>query len=114
MKGKQKSYYDNGQIKFEGEYLNGKIYGKGKEYLDGGRLLYEGEYLNDRRWNGKGKKYDSYMEYRDILIFEFEYLNGEIQGKGKEYNLYGQLIFEGEYKNGKKMEKELNIIVVVK
>ena len=89
-------------MKFEGEYLNekiwnGKIYnpqgvveceikeGKGyiKEYTCSGNfLLYEGEYLNGER-NGKGKEF----YYDGKLKFEGEYLNGERNGKGKEYNV---------------------------
>ena len=38
------------------------------------------------------KEYD----FDDILKFEGEYLNGEKNGKGKEYNKDGNLIFEGE------------------
>ena len=30
--GKGKEYYDNGKLKYEGEYLNGKRNGKGKEF----------------------------------------------------------------------------------
>ena len=52
-KGKGKEYYDNGNIQFEGEYLNGERNGKGKEY-DFGKLKFEGKYLNGKR-NGKGK-----------------------------------------------------------
>ena len=52
-----KEYYDNGKIKFEGEYLNGEINGKGKEYY----------YL------------DIYMD--DILKFEGEYLSGKKHGR---------------------------------
>ena len=37
-----------------------------------------------------------------ILLFEGEYLNGEINGKGKEY-VDGELVFEGEYLNGKRI-----------
>ena len=47
------------------------------------------------------------------LIFEGEYLNGERNGKGKEYNYDGRLIFEGEYLNGKKTGKEKNIILIM-
>ena len=48
--GKVKEYYDNGIIKFEGEYLNGKRNWKGKEYDKyNGRLIFEGEYLNDKK-----------------------------------------------------------------
>ena len=47
--------------------------------------------------NGKGKEYNKF----DTLVFEGEYLNGKRNGKGKEYS-YGKLIFEGEYLNGNK------------
>ena len=36
------------------------------------------------------------------MIFEGEYLNGERNGKGKEYYLNGRVIFEGEYLNEKR------------
>ena len=50
-----------------------------------------------------GKEYNS---YNDDLIFEGEYLNGKRNGKGKEYDNEGNLIFEGEYLNGKRNGKE--------
>ena len=54
---------------------------------------------------GKGKEYNLY----DILIFEGEYLNGIKNGKGKEYYYNGKLKYEGEYLNGKKWNgKEYN------
>jgi len=60
-------------------------------------LIFEGEYLNGQR-NGKGKEY----HYEDKLKYEGEYLNGLKNGKGKEYNYKGKLEFEGEYFNGNK------------
>ena len=51
-----------------------------------------------RKNNGIGKEYD----LNGKLIFEGEYLNGKKNGIGKEYGLNGKLIFEGEYLNGKK------------
>ena len=44
--------------------------------------------------NGKGKEYNL---YRNNLLFEGEYLNGK-----REYNILGKIEFEGEYLNGKK------------
>ena len=44
-----KEYYHNGEIKFEGEYLNDERNGKGKEYYDNGQLKFEGEFLNNKR-----------------------------------------------------------------
>ena len=49
-------------------------------------------------------------EKNKFLVFEGEYLYGAVNGKGKEYDEEGNLIFEGEYINGKKMEKERNIM----
>ena len=57
--------------------------------------MYEGEYLNDKR-NGKGKEYD----YKGELIFEGEYLYN-YRRKGKEY-IKEKLEYEGEYLNEKK------------
>ena len=78
-------------------------------------MEFEGEFRYNKKWNGKG--YDEndniiyelingngkVKEYNDYgnLVFEGEYLNGKRNGKGKEY-FYGKLIFEGEYINGKK------------
>ena len=89
----------NGNLEFEGEYLNGKRNGNGKEY-DCGILIFEGDYLNGKR-NGKGKEYD-YGE----LIFEGEYLNDKKNGIGKEYDYAGKLVYKGEYKKGEKVKKQ--------
>ena len=48
--------------------------------------------------NGIGKEYNN---ENDILLFEGEYKNGKRNGKGKEYYYGGKLEFEGEYLNGK-------------
>ena len=47
--GKGKEYYDDDNIKFEGENLNGERNRKGKEYYDNGNAMYEGEFLNGRK-----------------------------------------------------------------
>ena len=140
--GKGKEYYNNGQILFEGEYLydyrfkgmeysNDKLSDSKETFFDelrdffthGGRgnikgyLQYEGEYLCNKKWSGKGYKYET-LKYElnngkgtiqefsneGKLIFEGEYLNGKRNGKGKEYNSYDRIKFEGEYLNGKGKE----------
>ena len=46
-KGLIKEYYDENEIiLYEGEYLNGKRNGKGKQYYPNGNLKFEGEFLN--------------------------------------------------------------------
>ena len=108
------------KIEFEGEFLNGRRNGKGKEYYDNGELKFEGEFLFNKKWNGKG--YDKnhniiyelnngngkVKEYDDDgkLEFEGEYLNGKRNGKGKEYYKNGKLKFEGEYLNNKMVIKD--------
>ena len=71
-----------------------------------GELIYEGEYLNGER-NGKGKEY-----WNGKLIFEGEYLYGK-RLKGKEY-VNERLEYEGEYiinkYNGKGYDEDGNII----
>ena len=62
------------------------------KFFSGKYIIYES--------NGIRKEYDG---YDDTLIFEGEYLNGERNGKGKEYWNDGELTYEGEYKNGEKI-----------
>ena len=119
--GKVREYIINTKrLIFDGRYLNGRKNGKGKEYYSNGKILFDGEYLNGKKWNGKGynsnrniefeikdgkgiiKEYDLYS---DKLKFEGKYLNGERNGKGKEYYWNGKLKFEGEYLNGKRNGK---------
>ena len=51
MEWKRKEYYKNGEVKFEGEYLNGKKW-KGKIYDNKGNINF---IIKDG--NGKGKEY---------------------------------------------------------
>ena len=44
MHGEGKEYYENGKLKYEGEYNEGVKHGKGKEYDENGNLIFEGEY----------------------------------------------------------------------
>ena len=59
-----------------------------------------GEYVNEKKPNIKGKEFDYYSK----LLFEGEYLNGKRNGKGKEY-YNGNLEYEGEYLNGERYNK---------
>ena len=122
--GKGKEYYkdilvSSDYLLYEGEYLNGKRNGKGKEYGPV-FLMYEGEYLCGKKWNGKGydregnliyelKNGNGYIKYDNFEDFEKtyegEYLNGDLNGKVKEYNFSNELIFEGEYLNGNRNGK---------
>ena len=83
--------FKTSNIRFKGEYLNGKKHGRGKEYNKSGDIIFEGEYANGYKIEGKGYNRDH------NLIF---YL--EKNGKGKEYYYGNELKFEGEYLHGKR------------
>ena len=81
---------------FSGRYLVCEK-GKGIEYnCYNDKVIFEGEYLNGQR-NGKGKEFFDNGE----LKFEGEYLEGK-RIKGREFEKRGYIIYEGEYKNGKR------------
>ena len=108
--GKGKEYYFKSLI-FEGEFLNGKRW-NGKKYDLSRNIAYEikngmgfiknhkfeGEYMNGELIYVK--KYN----WINDLQYECEYLNGKRNGKGKEYDYNGKLIFEGEYYNDHKFK----------
>ena len=83
--------------------------GKGKEYSFEGELKFEGIYLDGEK-HGKGKLYHYNSK---ILKHEGEYLMGKKNGKGKEYFYDGKLQFEGEYLHENLMEMEKNILIMV-
>ena len=70
-----------------------------KKYFGFNYLKFEGEYLNGEK-NGKGKEYIYEIHAGHYLKFEWEY--GKRHGKGKEYINKKKLYFEGEYLNGER------------
>ena len=65
-KGFIKEYFINGQLIFEGEYLNGKKKGKGKEYDSRGKIIFKNENLN----GGNGEKKCVTATKRNFVKFE--------------------------------------------
>ena len=76
----------------------GKGKGKGKEFKGvNDRLIYEGEFLNGER-NGKGKEYNySFCFNKTLVIFEGEYLHGKRNGKGKEISYFDKILFKENF-----------------
>ena len=116
--GKGKMYYENGNILYDGDFIedneegNGKYYyengeyyigdwgnslrnGTGKLYYKNGNLKYEGDFIEDN-FEGKGKYY-----YRNGDIYEGEYQKGLRHGKGKVINKHGSLKYEGYFIDNK-------------
>ncbi len=69
----EKEYDEYGKLKFEGEYLNGKIW-IGKDFNLNNEIIFEIKFRN-----GKVKEYFN----NDKLKFEGEYLNGKEMEKEK-------------------------------
>ena len=128
-------------LKFEGEYCNGERNGQGKRYDYEGEILFEGIYLNGEKWTGKGKEYHTDHDkvddtdenpFKDIDLFsigkrkqkkdnEYGFMSNFFESAFKNKNLtsltkkqFGLtreekiLKFEGEYLNGQKKGKEYN------
>ena len=55
------------------------------------KLIFEGDYLNGER-NGKGKEYNTKFSF-DHLIYEGTYLNAKRNGKGKEYHACNSIMY---------------------
>ena len=70
---------------------------KGKEYINN-RLEFEGEYLFNNKFNGKG-----FDENKNVI---YELKNGT--GKIKKYGDNGDIIYEEEYVNGKRITNGKN------
>ena len=107
--------YRGKSIIYEGEFKEGKRDGLGKEYYNE-VLVFEGKFKNGER-NGKGSEFwsndqlmsefifkDKYVNLENYSKLRFigNYINGEKNGIGEEYDVYGNLIFQGEYLNNKR------------
>ena len=105
---KGKEFHINGNIKFDGEFLNGLRW-NGKIYND--KSEFEGEYINGKKFI-KGKEYADYFDNsyynREITNFkeynyEDRFLFSVEKGRVKEYYKNGNIKFEGEYLYGRRL-----------
>ena len=93
--GNGKYIYEDGDY-FIGQYKNGLRSGNGKIYYKNGNIMSEGFYINNKR-EGKGK----YI-YEDGEYYIGEYKNNIKNGKGKEYYANGNIRYEGDFINDNK------------
>ena len=80
FEGLYKEYYESGQIKLEYSYRLGKLNGNCKEYYENGKLKLE-YYCNDGEFEGLYKKYYPNGD----LEKEYNYKNGKIEEVDKKY-----------------------------
>ena len=97
--------------RWEGGELNSKPFGFGREYSENDNLVYEGFVFEGKKvcfgkeWNDDGNN--------NCLMYEGDYCNGKRWGKGKSYDLTGNVDFEGEWMNNHVItENEKNELIV--
>lgn len=95
--GKIISKYENGQIKMESQYKDGKLEGTVKEYYEDGQVHNEWNY-KDNHLDGEQRKYYENGQ----LSTEKYYKDNKVEGIFKEYYEDGKIKSETEYKKGKK------------
>lgn len=112
QEGLVKGYYENGQLRYEKNYKDGKLNGLTKIYLENGQLNLEGNY-KDGKMNGYQKKWYENGQ----LKHEYNYKGG-FEGLFKTYDEKGKLksvsiYIDNKYisqicwdENGKKIECE--------
>ena len=89
-----KTYYENGNIKSEGNYINGKIEGEFKHYFENGNIEFIINYKNGNL-SGEAKEYYENGNIKYISNYENDVLEGEFIS----YNMNGDIEKKGTYKN---------------
>ena len=89
---------DNSNImegSYFGEFLNNKMHGKGILFDMNGNIIYEGDFVNDY-FEGNGK-----YVYDDGEYYIGQFLKGKKNGKGVLYYADGNIKYKGDFVNNK-------------
>ena len=89
-----KYIYDDGKY-YIGEFKNNKPNGKGIKYNKNGNILYDGDFINGK-FEGNGK----YVR-EDGLSYIGQWKNGLSHGKGTMYYSNGNIKYKGDWVNNK-------------
>ena len=76
--------------------MNNKKHGKGILVDKDGNIIYEGDFVNDY-YEGKGK-----LVYEEGVYYIGQFLKGERHGKGILYYKNGNIKYEGDFVHNKK------------
>jgi antitoxin component YwqK of YwqJK toxin-antitoxin module len=102
--GKWFTFYDNGNIRQEGNYRDDKKDGYFKEYAENGDLVSVTKYINDTKQEDAEeiKKLDIVNEYYPdgVLKVSQTYRNGVPEGIRREYNKLGLIVQSYIFKSG--------------
>ena len=89
-----KYIYNDGKY-YIGQFKNNLMHGKGIDYYSNGNILYEGDFVNDK-YEGYGKYIWENGEY-----YIGQEKNGLSHGKGIDYYSNGKIKYEGDFVNDK-------------
>ena len=94
----ERSYFSNGNLEYEAEFVNGKLDGTIKVWLEDGTLYSVSKYSNDQP-HGTWKKFHP----NGKLMFEVNYEYGQKNGYEKWYYENGSIKSEQEFDYGNPM-----------
>lgn len=120
------SYFNNGKVGREIDFVNGKFQGSYKEYYYTGQICEDLNYVDSER-HGECKTYHSNGKLRDEMNYnrgnlhgtikeyytngklkkEATYLNNDYHGTYKKYDSSGKLIKEKEYFDGEVISEKI-------
>ena len=105
--GSWKGYYeDTKNLKYEGEFKNGKYHGRGV-YQKYNGFKYEGQFQNDQ-FNGYGSIF-----YTNKTKYEGGFKNNKAHESGTYTNKYG-ILFNGNWRNGELYGKKFEYLDQIK
>ena len=95
----ERSYFPNGNLEYEAEFINEKLDGTSRVWSDDGTLLSVSEYSNGQP-HGVWKIFHS----NEKLKYEITYFHSQKHGNEKWYYENGQIKSEKEYEYGKSIK----------
>ena len=96
---KGKKIYEDGKY-YIGQLKNDYRHGKGILYYKNGNIKYEGDFV-ENKFGGNGK-----LILEDGQYYIGQFKDGFKHGKGIEYYSNGIIKYEGEFENDKKVERK--------
>jgi len=92
--GKDIGWYDNGQKRYDNNYVNGKLHGKCAGWYPNGQLHWEENYVNGQR-HGKRRKWHDNGQIR----WEEDCVDGQLHGKYIAWDESGRVTREEDWEH---------------
>ena len=96
--GPSKTYFENGKIRVERNYSEGKLHGPFKNYYENGKIKGEGKFKNGELHGFL--KFENKNFNGEIMKFELNFVNGKKHGTCKEFFEDGKIKVESYFNMG--------------